>query len=355
MAYLFSRTLFDFVGKSARSEVLEAQMSEAGFWDNPDAAQGVIRELKTTKRVADGLGSLASEVEDLYELAEMVDGDEEQEAQVLLEVESLEARYESFELEALFVGAHDQRPALLTIQAGNGGTDANDFADMLFRMYKRWADAENLDCEVVDITPNDEAGIKMAQLKIKGEYAYGRLKAEMGVHRLIRISPFNSAGKRQTSFVGIDVIPELDEAGGIEILDKDLRIDTYRAGGKGGQHVNTSDSAVRITHLPTGVVVQCQNQRSQHKNRAAAMIVLKGRLARLQEMEREKEVATAYDAKGEIAFGSQIRTYTLQPYTLVKDHRTNTEVGNVAAVLDGRLNDFIEAWLRSQAKKREVK
>ncbi len=330
-------------------------MSEPGFWDDPEGAQEVIRELKTAKRVVDGLGSLDNEVEDLFELAEMVDGDAEQEAQILGEIATLESRYEEFELEALFFGDHDARPAILTIQAGNGGTDANDFADMLFRMYKRWADAEGMKCEVIDVTVNDEAGIKMGQLKITGEYAYGRLRAEMGVHRLIRISPFNSAGKRQTSFVGIDVIPELDNVAGIEILDKDLRIDTYRAGGKGGQHVNTSDSAVRITHLPTGVVVQCQNQRSQHKNRAAAMTVLKGRLARPQEMEREKEVASAYDATGEIAFGSQIRTYTLQPYTLVKDHRTNTEVGNVAAVLDGRLNDFIEAWLRRQASKREQK
>ncbi len=330
-------------------------MSEPGFWDDSDKAQKIIRELKTAKRVVDGLGSLDSEVNDLFELAEMVEGDEDQEAQVLSEIAGLESRYDEYELEALFYGAHDAQPAILTIQAGNGGTDANDFADMLFRMYKRWADAEGMKCETIDITVNDEAGIKGAQLRITGEYAYGKLRAEMGVHRLIRISPFNSAGKRQTSFVGIDVIPDLEDAEGIEILDKDLRIDTYRAGGKGGQHVNTSDSAVRITHLPTGVVVQCQNQRSQHKNKAAAMTVLKGRLARLQEMEREKEVASAYDAKGEIAFGSQIRTYTLQPYTLVKDHRTNTEVGNVNAVLDGRLNDFIEAWLRRQASKRDSK
>ncbi len=330
-------------------------MSQEGFWDNPDRAQKVIRELKVARRVVDGLGSMDGDLADLLELAEMVDGDEEQEAQILGEIEAIEARFQEFELEALFTGDHDGQPAILTIQAGNGGTDANDFADMLYRMYSRWADAEGMKCEVVEVVPNDEAGIKTAQLKITGEYAYGRLRAEMGVHRLIRISPFNSAGKRQTSFVGVDVIPALDDDETIEILDKDLRIDTYRAGGKGGQHVNTSDSAVRITHLPTGVVVQCQNQRSQHKNRAAAMVVLKGRLARLKEMEREKEVASAYDAKGEIAFGSQIRTYTLQPYTLVKDHRTNTEVGNVQAVLDGRINDFIEAWLRFQAKKREVK
>ena len=324
-------------------------MSTEGFWDDPTKAQGVIRELKTAKRVVEGLGSLTSDLDDLHELAEMVDGDGEQEELILGELETLRARYEEFELEALFTGDNDTRPAIITVQAGTGGTDANDFAEMIFRMYTRWAEAEGMKHEVLEVLGNDEAGIKTAQIRVEGEYAYGRLKAEMGVHRLIRISPFNSAGKRQTSFVGVDVIPAFEDDGGVEILDKDLRIDTYRAGGKGGQHVNTSDSAVRITHLPTGVVVQCQNQRSQHKNKAAAMLVLKGRLARLKEMEREKEIATAYDAKGEIAFGSQIRTYTLQPYTLVKDHRTNVEIGNVQAVLDGRLNDFIEAWLRKNA------
>ena len=204
--------------------------------------------------------------------------------------------------------------------------------------------------KVLELAGSDEAGIKNAMMLVTGENAYGRLRSEVGVHRLIRISPFNSVGKRQTSFAAVDVLPEIESDEAVEVLDKDLRIDTYRAGGKGGQHVNTSDSAVRITHLPSGLVVQCQNERSQHKNRSQAMKVLKSRLIRLQEMEREKEIAKSYGEKGEIAFGSQIRTYTLQPYTLVKDHRTNIDDGNVQAVLDGRLERFIEGFLRFRAK-----
>ncbi len=330
-------------------------MSDGGFWDDQEKAQAVIRELKVARRVVESLGALDSEMSDLAELAEMVEGDADQEKQMLGELEALTERFEKLEMEALFSGPNDTRPAIMTIQAGNGGTDANDFADMLMRMYLRWAEASEIKYKTTDLTPNDEAGIKNATIRFEGDYAYGRLKCEVGVHRLIRISPFNAAGKRQTSFVGIDVIPEIEDDETIEILDKDLRIDTYRAGGKGGQHVNTSDSAVRITHLPSGLVVQCQNERSQHKNKASAMKVLKGRLARLREEEREKEIATAYDAKGEIAFGSQIRTYTLQPYTLVKDHRTGCENGDVQRVLDGDLDRFMEAWLRELAKKGEQK
>ncbi|MCA9321048.1 MAG: peptide chain release factor 2, partial [Planctomycetes bacterium] len=248
-------------------------------------------------------------------------------------------------------GAHDHCSAMMTIQAGGGGTDANDFAEMLMRMYLRWAEDEGLTTKVLEITGNDEAGIKNAIIRFTGDLAFGLLESEIGVHRLVRISPFNSAGKRQTSFVGVDVLPELDVDDEIEILDKDLRIDTYRAGGKGGQHVNTSDSAVRITHLPTGVVVQCQNERSQHKNKAQAMKVLQARLVRLKEMEREKVIAQSYDAKGEINFGSQIRNYVLQPYRLVKDTRTKHEKGDIDGVLDGRIGEFIESYRRWRRKK----
>ena len=326
-------------------------MAAEGFWNDQEAAQAVIQKLKVAKGVVDDLGALERELTDLEELALIVEGDEEQEGQLMGELGRIEGLYEALELKSLFAGPHDHCAAMMTIQAGGGGTDANDFAEMLMRMYLRWAESEGLSTQTVEITGNDEAGIKNATIKFSGELAFGKLESEIGVHRLVRISPFNAAGKRQTSFVGVDILPELDDDSAIEILDKDLRIDTYRAGGKGGQHVNTSDSAVRITHIPTGVVVQCQNERSQHKNKAQAMKVLKARLARLKEMEREKEIASSYDAKGEINFGSQIRNYVLQPYTLVKDTRTKQENGNVQGVLDGNINGFIEAYRRWRQKK----
>jgi peptide chain release factor 2 len=241
------------------------------------------------------------------------------------------------------------------IQAGTGGTDASDFAQMLLRLYTRWGEARGIKPRLEHVDDDDEAGIKSATIVLSCDYAYGQLQAESGVHRLIRISPFNSAGKRQTSFVAVDVLPEIAEADAVEISDKDLRLDFYRAGGAGGQHVNTTDSAVRITHVPTGIVVQCQNERSQHKNKAQAMKMLQARLALQQEMERDAELAKQYGEKGEIAFGSQIRTYTLQPYTLVKDHRTNIENGNVSAVLDGDIERFVDGFLRYKAARSNKK
>jgi peptide chain release factor 2 len=323
-------------------------MNEQGFWDDQDAAQGVIRKLKAAKRIVEDFGKLDRELSDLAELAEMVAGDEEQEQQLVVELAELEQRYAGLELQTLFSGPHDDQPAVMMIQAGTGGTDASDFAQMLMRMYERWGEAHGMKVETTDVDQNDEAGINRAELRFVGDHAYGQLRCEIGVHRLVRISPFNSAGKRQTSFVAIDVLPELADDSEIEVQDKDLRIDTFRAGGKGGQHVNTTDSAVRITHLPTGVVVSCQNERSQHKNKAQAMKTLKMRLVRQKEMEREKELAKLYGDKGEIGFGSQIRSYTMQPYTLVKDHRTTPAIedSNVQGVLDGNIDRFIEGYLK---------
>ncbi len=326
-------------------------MAEEGFWDDQETAQAVIQKLKAAKSIVDDLSKLEAELGDIREYAEMVEGDEAQERELLAELKRVETLYDQLELKSLFDGPHDHCGALMTIQAGGGGTDANDFAEMIMRMYLRWAEREGMKTTILELTGNDEAGIKNATIRIEGELAFGLLESEIGVHRLVRISPFNSAGKRQTSFVGVDVLPELEAQDAIEIKDKDLRIDTYRAGGKGGQHVNTSDSAVRITHLPTGIVVQCQNERSQHKNRAQAMKVLQGRLARLQEMQRQEVIAQNYDAKGEINFGSQIRNYVLQPYRLVKDTRTKHEEGNGDAVRDGAIQPFIESYRRWKRKK----
>ena len=325
-------------------------MSAEGFWGDQEAAQTVIQKLKSAKSVVDDLNRLESDLRDVSELAEISDDDEQQHAQLEQELERIATLYDDLETRSLFSGKHDHCDAVMTIQAGSGGTDANDFAAMLLRMYLRWAQDAGLKTESLDYSPNEEAGIKSATVRFAGELAFGRLESEIGVHRLVRISPFNAAGKRQTAFAAVDVVPELEDEEEIVIHDKDLRIDTFCAGGKGGQHVNKSESAIRITHLPTGIVAQCQNERSQHKNKAQAMKVLKARLARLQEMEREKEMEQSYDSKGEIAFGSQIRNYVLQPYTIAKDTRTKVQKTDVQAVLDGDIEIFIEGYKRWKQK-----
>lgn len=324
-------------------------MTEPGFWDDQEKAQLIIRRLKPAKAVVDSLTSFENELTEIEELLEIAGDDESEMAEILAMIESLQKIHSELELRTLFSGKHDNCAAIVKIQAGTGGTDASDFAQMLLRLYTRWGEAQGVKPRLESVDDDDEAGIKSATILIDCEYAYGQLQAESGVHRLIRISPFNSAGKRQTSFVAVDVLPEIGDEDAIEISDKDLRLDFYRAGGAGGQHVNTTDSAVRITHIPTGIVVQCQNERSQHKNRAQAMKMLQARLALQKEMERDAELAKQYGAKGEIAFGSQIRTYTLQPYTLVKDHRTNIENGNVSAVLDGDIKRFVDGFLKYKA------
>jgi peptide chain release factor 2 len=274
---------------------------------------------------------------------------EEDDAEAAKEVaeslEKLESRVEDFELECMFSGEHDENNALLTIHAGAGGTEAQDWVDMLLRMYLRWAEEKGFQTDILDYLPGDEAGVKGVTVLIKGHYAYGYLRSEMGIHRLVRISPFDAGGRRHTSFASVFIFPELDDTIDIDINEKDLRIDTYRASGAGGQHVNKTSSAVRITHLPTGIVVQCQNERSQHRNKDMAFKMLRARLYERGKELQAKEQENLQGEKKEIGWGSQIRSYVLQPYRMVKDHRTNCEIGNVDSVLNGNLEPFIKAYL----------
>ncbi len=274
---------------------------------------------------------------------------EEEDAEVAKEVaetlDKLESRVEDFELECMFSGEHDENNALLTIHAGAGGTEAQDWVDMLLRMYLRWAEEKGFQTDILDYLPGDEAGVKGVTVLIKGHYAYGYLRSEMGIHRLVRISPFDAGGRRHTSFASVFIFPELDDTIDIDINEKDLRIDTYRASGAGGQHVNKTSSAVRITHLPSGIVVQCQNERSQHRNKDMALKMLRSRLYEREKELQAKEQEDLQGEKKEIGWGSQIRSYVLQPYRMVKDHRTNCEIGNVDSVLNGNLEPFIKAYL----------
>ncbi len=286
---------------------------------------------------------------DVLEMAEE-ENDQELLADTAAEVEKLQSRFRDFELLFLFSGEHDQNDAIIALHAGAGGTEAQDWVEMLLRMYTRWAESSGYKVQLADVLNGDEAGLKSATLLIKGLYAYGKLKSEQGVHRLIRISPFDSSGRRHTSFASLSVLPDIDEEVALEINSEDLRIDTYRSGGAGGQHINKTDSAVRITHLPTGIVVQCQNERSQLSNRTTAMKLLTAKLYELKEKEMEENLEGLKGEIKEIAWGSQIRTYTLNPFSLVKDHRTGVETGNVQAVLDGGLDEFIFAYLAGKNK-----
>lgn len=311
-----------------------------------------MRERKRIGLITGPLRALEKRIEELGELADLAEAEGDREAfrEMEQELGELEAEAAELELKATLRGADDEKPAFLKIQAGAGGTDACDWAAMLMRMLSRYAERRGLKVEAVDVLSNEEAGIKSATLRLSGEYAYGQLRSESGVHRLVRISPFDAGHRRHTSFASVDLLPETEEAE-IEINEKDLRIDYFRASGHGGQHVNVTDSAVRITHIPTGIVVTCQNERSQHQNRHTAMKLLNARIRRLREMERQKELARLYSEKGEIAWGYQIRSYTLQPFRLVKDHRTAVETSDVESVLDGRLEPFVEAFLRREAGK----
>jgi len=322
-------------------------MAEAGFWQDQEAAGKVIGQQKRVKAIVEPLRRAEQNLQDLEILLEM--GEEDADA-VEDELEStfqeLEATLEKAEFQLMLGGEHDHRNAILNLQAGAGGIDARDWADMLLRMYLRWAERMDFDCEEIDLQTAEEAGINSASVLVKGAYAYGYLKAEQGVHRLVRISPFDAARRRQTSFAAIEVVPEFDDDIDIDINDKDLKIDTFRASGAGGQHVNKTESAVRYTHLPTGIVVSCQNERSQHKNRATALKILKAKLYQLELAKREESLSTFYDRGAAIAWGNHIRSYVLQPYQMVKDHRTDYETGNTQAVLDGDLMPFMEAWLK---------
>ena len=329
-------------------------MSQPGFWDNPDVAQATASRLSALKSVVEPVGELRREVKDLADLYELAieEGDAEELAQLEQDVGALEKRCERIELQGLLSRPEDMKNCFLGIHAGAGGTESCDWANMLLRMFTRYCETNKFKYEELDITPGEEAGIRSITLRVVGPFAFGKLSCEIGVHRLVRISPFDSQSRRHTSFAAVDVTPEFDEDIDIELNDDDLRVDFYRASGAGGQHVNKVSSAVRITHIPTGIVVQCQNERSQHKNRAQAMKVLKSRLYMLEQQKRDAELAKLYSDKGEIAWGNQIRSYVLQPYQMVKDHRTNHQTGNVEAVLDGDLDPFIESYLRYRAKNR---
>jgi peptide chain release factor 2 len=321
-------------------------MGKPGFWDNQERAQGMVGELKALTAVVKPVRELTSATDDLEVMLEMAAEDEATAAEVPGEIDRLTSDLEGLELKALLNGPHDAANALLSINARDGGVDANDWAEMLLRMYINWAQKHDYDVEVLDRQDNDEAGISSATIAIRGPMAYGYLKGETGMHRLVRISPFNAEGKRQTSFAAVDVSPEIGESAEIEIRDEDIREDVFRASGAGGQHVNKTSSAIRLTHLPTGIVVQCQNERSQHKNRATAIKMLRAKMARLEEEKREAEQAAKYQSQAKTGFGSQIRNYFLHPDQRVKDARTGFLVGNFQSVLDGNIQGFLDTFLR---------
>ncbi len=327
-------------------------MGEAGFWDDPDAAAKVGAEHTRTQRRLDAFNKLQSDAEDLEGLAEIAEDDADLADELEEAIASVETRLLALEEQRLFTGDYDAGDALVTVNAGAGGTDAQDWAEMVLRMEMRWAERRGFKVELLEASAGEEAGIKSATFRVSGDNAYGLYSAEKGVHRLVRLSPFDSANRRQTSFAGVEVAPVVEEAGEVQIDDDDLQVDTYRASGAGGQHVNKTDSAVRITHRPSGIVVQCQNERSQTANRATAMAMLRAKLIERQERERQEEIAKARGETLDVNFGSQIRSYVLHPYTMVKDHRTDHEVGNANGVLDGDLDGFVRAWLESNARSR---
>ena len=337
----------DLDNKAKRIEELQADMESPGFWDNPDKSNKSMKELKTLQSSFERYDALKNSLEDTKTLIEMAEEDEDATLvdEVAKDVEELEGKMDELRIETLLSGEHDKCNAILTLHAGAGGTESCDWCQMLYRMYTRWAERHSYTYEVIDYLDGDEAGIKSVTIEISGENAYGHLKSEHGIHRLVRISPFNAAGKRQTSFVSCDVMPDIDTEIDIEINDDDLRIDTYRSSGAGGQHINKTSSAIRITHIPTGIVVQCQNERSQHQNKEKAMQMLKSRLYLLAEEQNAKNAADIRGDVKDINFGSQIRSYILQPYTMVKDHRTGKDIGNAQMVLDGGIDPFINAYL----------
>jgi peptide chain release factor 2 len=339
-------TLFDYAGKQSQAEAIEKKMAEPDFWNNQETAQATIAELKSLGTILKPLAEAITAADDLGVLVDMAREDNSLAGEVPAEVDRLEKLVGELELKGLLNGPFDSKGAILTIHARDGGTDANDWAEMLLRMYLHWAQKNDYEVEILDRQDDVVAGIQRAALAIRGPMAYGYLKGETGMHRLVRISPFNAEGKRQTSFAAIDVSPEVSDAVEIELRDEDIREDVFRASGAGGQHVNKTSSAIRLTHMPTGIVVQCQNERSQHKNRATALKMLRARLARLEEEKREAEQAARYQRKAKTGFGSQIRNYFLHPDQRVKDVRTGYYVGNFQSVLDGNIDGFLDAYLR---------
>nr|WP_330362280.1 peptide chain release factor 2 [[Clostridium] methoxybenzovorans] len=339
---------FDLDNKLKRIDELDKSMEEPGFWEDPEKSAKIVQFAKNLKDTVQSYKDLETQFEDIGVMIEM--GNEENDPSVIPEVEEMlrefKEKLESMRINTLLSGEYDSDNAILRLNAGAGGTESCDWCGMLYRMFCRWAEKKGFSLEVLDYLDGEEAGIKSVTVQINGTNAYGYLKSEKGVHRLVRISPFNAAGKRQTSFVSCDVMPDIEEDLDVEINDEDLRIDTYRSSGAGGQHINKTSSAIRITHLPTGIVVQCQNERSQFQNKDKAMQMLKAKLYMLKQQENAEKLSGIRGDMTEIGWGNQIRSYVLQPYTMVKDHRTNAETGNVGSVLDGSLDQFMYAYLR---------
>ncbi len=341
---------FDLAGLKGKLEEIEKETEKSGFWDDPEKAQELLKKKKSLETKIEKYESLEtgfSDIEELIPLAEEME-DEEEAKEIASSFAELQERLDELKLDTLLDGKYDHNNAIVSIHAGTGGVDAMDWAQMLLRMYTRWADKKGYRVTLVDLQDDTEAGIKSATIIVGGENAYGYLKNEKGVHRLVRISPFNSAGKRQTSFAAVEVMPEIEDDMTVEIDPEDLRIDTYRSSGAGGQHVNKTDSAIRITHIPTHIVVTCQNERSQHQNREVAMKILASKLMELKEQEHKENLKELKGDFSMITWGSQIRSYVFQPYTMVKDHRTGAEVGNVNAVMDGDIDYFINEKLKQR-------
>jgi len=332
---------------------IEEQIAKKGFWDNPEENKSILKKRSSLSNRIDKYNELANDLEENQILLDLAveESDQETLAEVSQQIHDLDQRIGSLSLELMLEGEDDGKNAIVSINAGAGGTEAQDWAEMLFRMYSRWVERRGYKLELIDFQPGEEAGIKSVTFTASGENAYGYLKSEIGVHRLVRISPFNASGKRHTSFASVFVYPELDQDIVVDIEDKDLRIDVYRASGAGGQHVNKTSSAVRITHLPTGIVVQCQQEKSQHRNKDMALKVMKARLYQHEKQKQDEKLQEVHDSKDEIAWGSQIRSYVLHPYQMVKDHRINLDIGNVNDVLDGGLDPFIEGVLLAKKHK----
>ena len=345
----WARDYLDPPAQEARLADLDRQMEAPGFWDDQQKAAKISSERARVQRKLETMSSLESEVAELDSMLELADEEPEWRDELERSVDRLSGDVGRLQEDALFTGEYDSGPAVVTIHAGAGGTDSQDWTEILFRMYQRWADSRGFKVEVLDQTPGEEAGLKSVTFTLTGDNAYGIMQAEKGVHRLVRLSPFDSAHRRHTSFTQVELAPLVEDDVEVEISDDDLRIDTYRSQGAGGQHVNKTDSAVRITHIPSGIVVQCQNERSQLQNKAQAMRILKSRLIEREHELREQALAKERGEAQDISFGSQIRSYVLHPYTMVNDHRTNVKIGNAQGVLDGDLDELIHAYLLSRA------
>ncbi|PKM56821.1 MAG: peptide chain release factor 2 [Firmicutes bacterium HGW-Firmicutes-3] len=345
------RASLDIPGAENKLQELEAQSGEEDFWNHPETSQEVLKTIKALHDKVDDFKKILQDHEELDILIDMAqeEADEDLLSEIKVLVTGFITNYDAMVIATLLKGPYDNNNAIISLHAGAGGTESCDWVEMLYRMYMRWSNQKNYSLDVIDYLEGDEVGIKSITFEVNGENAYGYLKAEKGVHRLVRISPFDSSGRRHTTFASCDVMPDIEEDIDVEINSEDIRIDTFRASGAGGQHVNKTDSAIRITHMPTGIVVQCQNERSQHKNKDKALKMLK---IKLFEVERQRQLEKMTDIRGEtkeIGWGSQIRSYVMHPYNMVKDHRTNQETGNVGAVMDGQLDDFINAYLKWMA------